>query len=295
MIDSSAGSELFGSASPEIIGGLQAGEVAGAFSNYLGMYYRGKPYPDALSGLLQEVEQGNMGNPALRFVEQYQPLFREFETYLRTNRESIVAKAILNQRLAQSLSAAQSDYAIGENAMKFIEIVDTMRTADIELGKACSKALNGARSQAGLMGEFERHEYQILMPNTDDPEEVSLWDVHGGTDFVAVKMQGKKVMAVVLVDAKSDAGSSGSFSNNYRIEIHPNTDRRIELWNQIAASALDRLANEIPGLVVSDNLVLRHMNIILHGRTMDELGRIKDYTMGNQLMQAVEKNFPPIN
>lgn len=294
MIDSSAGIELFGSASPDIIGGLQPAEVAGAFSTYLGMFYRGVRYPDALSGLLREVEEGSKGNPALTFVKQYQPLFLELEAYLRTNKESTVAKATLNQRLAQGLSAALTEFEIGENAMKFIEIVAAMRTANIELGKACSKALNGARAQCGLMGEFERHEYKILIPDTDDTEEVSLWDVRGGTDFVAVKMQGTKVMAVVLVDAKSDAGSFGSSSNNYRIETHSNADRRIELWNEIAASALSRLAHEIPGLEVSDNLALRHMNIILHGRTMDELGKIKDYTIGNWLMQAVEKNFPPI-
>ncbi len=291
MIDSSAGIELFGSASPVIIEGLHAGDVASTFKNYLGMFYRGKRYPDALSGLLQEVEEGNISNPALRFVEQYQSLFREFETYLRTDKESIVAKAIFNQRLAQGIAVAQTDSDIGEKAMKFIEIVRAMGFTGIELGRACNNALNGARTHAGLMSEFDRHGYQILMPNTDDPREVSIWDVAGGTDFVAVKMEGRKVRSVVLVDAKSDAGSSGSDSNNYRIEIHSKNDRRSGLWHAIARSALDHLDMEISDMEIPDDIVLRHMNITLHGHTMDDLGGIIDSRVGNQLMNAVGKNF----
>lgn len=163
------------------------------------------PYPKALTRLLREAKGGQATGDQYRdrvlaFLRSFQPLFAAFEAAWHISKEDIVAKACFNQSLAQGLFALQGKGSAEQQpAILFLQTIEAMTTAEVQLGVACHELLKGARAQAGVMQFLHDAGYKVFVPDFENRAEVEQWDVRGGSDVVAIHPSGN---ALFLIDAK---------------------------------------------------------------------------------------------
>ena len=260
--------------------------VAQAFGNQL-KFFPGRPHSEAFSKLLENAtsREGDPEDPVGQFLRSYEPIFREFESMFSRDREATEARAVFNQQLAQGLYIAHERYDIQEPAIRFVQTIRAMNDAKIPLGVACNLIVSGARAHAGLMEVFQRNGYSIAMPDSDNLNEVSLWDNQAGTDFVAHKV-GETAEALLLIDAKSDSSwTPGNFYRGYNYVVASGNNRNKRVWNTVATSALHHLGGR-----GSERTGVEHVVISLQNPEMDDLGSISQ-DLGRQLIHSLEKKL----
>lgn len=258
-------------------------DVAQAFGARL-KYFTGKPHAVALNHLLREATSQVVDpkDPVLQFLNNYEPIFREYENLFSRDKVTKEAQAVFNQQLAQGLYVAHQRYDIQEPAIQFVQTIRAMNDAEIPLGVACNVIVSGARAHAGVMEVFNNNGYSIAMPDPDNHDEVSLWDVQANTDFVGYKT-GERAEALLLIDAKSNSSwTPGNYYKGYNYQIGSGDDRNRKTWKTVAMSALHHL-----GGVTSDKTGFEHMIISLHNDEMDDLGSISP-DLGSQLIHSLE-------
>ena len=273
--------ELFGRGIPATLTGKRPECLAEAFENHLYLYHSGKAFTEALTDLLREARStGKTSNPVLGFLQGYEPVFRAYEKILPTE-ESIKAKAIFNQQLAQGLFLAQNDPETRETAVLFVQTIGAMDKAEVPLGVACDIYLSGARAQAGLMRVFSDQSYMLFLPDVHNPDEVWEWDVRGGVDFAVVDSQKRWVL---LVDAKSDS-AKGDDRLDFCYHFRNPQEARARVMIEIARSVMQK-----DGVQGGYKAGIYPIEIKLHNRAMNELGVIAG-RLSRQLVHSIEKKL----
>lgn len=265
---------FFGSSGPP----LDVRSVVQATRNMLDLHTAGRvTHAQRLQGLASAAHEA--ANPATEYRDRYRELFSRFETILSSDREAIVAKAIFNQQLAQSLWRVQTDYRIAGGAEEFVTIIRAMDAAGIPLGIACNKVVSGARAQAGLMHVFDESGYHVVVPDPSKQNEVKEWDVEAGVDLVAFD---EKNLVLYLIDAKSDSHERDEYDYRpYHYEFDKETNgRNADKYQKVAKQAMKKLEQS------ASRVQFCHVTITLHNDAMDNLGII-DNEVGTGLIHSL--------
>lgn len=155
--------------------------------------------------------------------------------------------AIFNQRFAKALL----NTTLGNNpdGKKSIQTLHSMlvalRVEDVNIGTIALDLLDGARAQAGAIHALYNTELrdQIVVPHSEDHEEVKRFDVKAGGDFVVVSKDGDTIVVVDtkgryyeqgVIDIKRNTVSVEEIEPNYRGHHREETEKfMIRRLNQV--------------------------------------------------------------
>ncbi len=148
--------------------------------------------------------------------------------------EARVEHAVINQRFSQALySAARSPEGDPQrrNVNVFYQTMSYLRDEGTGLGKAAMQELDAARAQSAAMLVFENAEYQVLVPDYNDEDEIRDMDVLAMADMVVVSPEGQ----VSFVDVKGRHFDSTNrrqeiieYKDKYMDSRDPNINLRME-------------------------------------------------------------------
>jgi hypothetical protein len=153
------------------------------------------------------------------FIERNQEFIGVISSSLNEilNHEDRLNAARANQALAVDFLSLilHPDPLAAANANELTTVVRLLAKEGNFFGKRAQQILNGARAQAGLAHVFHTQGYEVLFPvvvkkvveEKGDKkvekivrDEIEMWDLHGGVDFVAISPNEKLVL---FVDAKA--------------------------------------------------------------------------------------------
>lgn len=139
--------------------------------------------------------------------------------------------ATINQEIAQFYfrinSLPFSDYERKAGRLLY-ELADAMQKASPgdKAAILLTQALSGARAQAGICNALEQDGYTVILPNHENSQEITDWDLKG-VDFIAVK-NGR----YILIDSKGLFVSEGVEKTTLTVQPLPKKASSVVVFDQ---------------------------------------------------------------
>lgn len=218
------------------------------------------------------------------------------------NREDVIERSIINQNLAVDfyrIQSGQADEQTVRAAQFGVSAFYALSQRYIPFGREAMNIINGARSQAAGMHTLKEAGYHIVVPDTKMKQDVEVWDIVGGVDFVAVGKHPKTqrpYLHMIDTTGRKFVRENASMTENSGILVEklptplPQTPRKIA-QDQIIDDTLLLLRKEgmIDGSWLQDIGIMRqHIRLPTAEAHMHLDGSLRSSVLTRQLVSGVQ-------